>query len=410
MSSSPKKSVPRRIRRNRTVAAVVALAALMLGYGVAVAVTPVAQFSITAAPDFNPTVAVETIDLAWPDEPAAVGIWGGDTVLENDTESVPMASLVKLICAVVSLEYKPYAETLDETYVLGSRDSAHIITVLERNGITAPVTEGTELTRYEMLELMLLPSANNYALSYVDWIFGSNEVFVEAARAFFANHELNSLIVVEPTGLSLENTGTAADLARFGQLALDYPILAEIMAKQFAEIPGVGLITSSNPLQDDPGVRGMKTGTTIVGRNLMLAQDITVGPRTLTAVVVTLNQQSAEGRVVATRALAASIAQNTREISVVTERELVATAQSWNKTRLPLVAEVGAEQVLTITETAERTVELTPVIAGMDAGTKVGTITITSPAGTITTPILLSETAEKPSLWWKLTNPFELWR
>jgi D-alanyl-D-alanine carboxypeptidase (penicillin-binding protein 5/6) len=411
MTEVMKKRVPARIRRNRVIASLITLGVLTLVYVVSIALTPVPPFALTQVAGFEKTFTVDASDIAWPEEPAAIGVWGGETVLANDESGpVAMASLVKLICAVVSLEVKPFEDTLDETYVLGPRDSAHIATALASNGIIAPVSEGTELSRYQMLELMLLPSANNYALSYVDWIFGSNEVFVSETRKFLERYQLDSITVVEPTGLSLENTGSAADLARFGQLALDYPVLAEIMAKKTADIPGVGVITSSNPLQDDAGVRGMKTGTTTVGRNLMLAQDFTVGSRTVTGVVVTLNQQSAEGRIEATRALAASIAANTQEISVVSDGEPVATARSWNGTEIPLVAAGQTGQVLTITETAVRTVKLNTVTAGMDAGTPVGTITVTSPAETSTISVLLAESAPIPSLWWKLTHPVELWR
>lgn len=365
--------------------------------------------ALTPAAGYEQKFSVTRVETPWPEQPAAVGVWGGTTINSNSgATEVPMASLAKLVCALVSLEAKPFDETKDDTYVLGAKDSAYIAEVLKEDGSTEPVVEGTALTRYQMLELMLLPSANNYALSYVDWMFGSNEQYVAAARDYLSAHNLTEITVVEPTGLSFDNVGSARELAKIGALALDQPVLAQIMAEKTAEIPGVGTIRSSNPLQDDAGVRGMKTGTTSAGRNIILAQDFTVADRTVTAIVVTLGQPSAAGRINSTRALAANVAANTQQVAVATQNEVVATAAAWNGQQVQLVTASDAATVLTLDESARRSLKIKPVTAGMDAQTRVGTVVITTPTGTQRVAVLLGESIPEPDLWWRLGHPFKV--
>lgn len=410
---SPKRPVSRRVRRNRTIAAFSALVAIMLitlltllGFVVA---APLPALAVTPSAGYETSFSVAPVETPWPEQPAAIAVWGVDAIESNTgATQAPMASLAKLVCALVSLDFKPLSETEGETYVLGARDSDYIAQVLKEDGSTEPVTEGTALTRTQMLELMLLPSANNYALSYVDWIFGSNENYVAAARDYLAKHKLTEITVVEPTGLSFDNVGSARDLAKIGSLALDQPLLAEIMAEKTAEIPGVGTIKSSNPLQNDPGVRGMKTGTTSAGRNIILAQDFTVADRTLTAIVVTLGQPSAEGRITATRALAANVIANTQQLAVATKDEAIASVTSWNGDEIPLLTTKGATTVLTLDERAQRTLKLSPVTAGLEAGTKVGTVVIVTPTGTQRVAVVLGEGIPKPDLWWRLGHPFDV--
>jgi D-alanyl-D-alanine carboxypeptidase (penicillin-binding protein 5/6) len=418
MSAAPtppqsKPPVPRHIRRNRTIAAASALAgillvALLAFFGFVIA-APMPALAVTPTEGYEQSFEVAAVETPWPELPAAISVWGTDSIESNSGEQqVVMASIAKLVCALVSLDAKPFNTTEDETYVLGPKDSAYIGEVLKEDGSTEPVTEGTELTRYQMLELMLLPSANNYALSYVDWMFGSNDAYVAAAHKYLTKHKLTEMTVVEPTGLSFSNVASARNLAALGDLALDQPILAQIMSEKTADIPGVGTIKSSNPLQNDPGVRGMKTGTTTAGRNIVLAQDFTVADRTITAIVVTLGQPSAEGRIKSTRALAANVAANTQQLAVATKGETVATATSWNGEQVALLTAKDASTVLTFNESAKRSLKLKTITPGMDAGVTVGTIVITTPSGTQKVPVKLGASIPQPDLWWRLGHPFEV--
>ena len=50
----------------------------------------------------------------------------------------------------------------------------------------------------------------------------------------------NAARIADSSGLSLDNVSTAADLVQLGELALETPALAEIVATQSVDIPELG--------------------------------------------------------------------------------------------------------------------------------------------------------------------------
>lgn len=359
---------------------------------------------------YEKNFVVDTSNIPWPSEPAAISIWGSSVIESNSSSQLmPMASIAKLVCALVSLEIKPLASTEGQTYQLGPKDTKYYRDFLLQDGSVAPVSEEVPLTRRQMLELMLLPSSNNHTLSYVDWMFGSNEAYVTAAQAFLSRHNLTEITVVESTGFDLGNVASARTLVKIGALALADPTLSEIMAKKSVTIPGVGKIESTNPLLGDPGVRGMKTGTTTAEKkNLLLAQDLTVSGRTLTAIIVTLGLPSDEQRVFATRKLAQFVTQLKQPVDTAKKGEVVAKSTSWDGRPINLVAALDETVVLTLGESAQRSLELEPLSAGLDANSPAGFIVVDAPTGTKRIPVVTSESVPVPDPWWRITHPFEV--
>src|SRR5690606_38016081 len=109
-------------------------------------------------------------------------------------------------------------------------DLAHFGRYQARGATVKPVEAGMQLTQYEAMQAMLLPSAANYTASLVEWAFGDEETFVAAAQRWVADHGLENTTVVEPTGLSPANQSTVGDLIALGKIALENPVIAEIVA------------------------------------------------------------------------------------------------------------------------------------------------------------------------------------
>lgn len=408
----------RTAQRRRRLRPAVAIAGILL-------VTILAYVGFTLVPAFpdargtvlngaEQTFAIDEQKIPWPAEPAAIGILGNPDIRTNGNESVvPMASLAKLIPVVMSLEGEP-AGTAGE-YLLTDRDRAYFEQAVRVDGSRAPVPVGERVSQGELIQLMLLASANNYALTYRDWMFGDNETFTSQAADWLTSHGLTSMTISEPTGLSPEETrSTARDLARLGMLALEYPQIADVVAQPRADIAGIGTIKNTNPLIADPGVRGLKTGSVrdasgVDSRNIIIARDVTVADRTVTVVTVVLGQPTAEARVEAARSLVGSIDANIQKVSVLREGEVVGRVTVWDGRTIDLVAAGDAATVLTLDEAADRSVNLEPIAVGTPAGAKVGTITVTTPTGPITADVVLTESLREPDAWWRLTHPFAVW-
>lgn len=373
-------------------------------------VTPVTPLRALPVAGFDKSFSVDSTDAPWPSEPAAISVWGSGVIESNSgSRTMPMASIAKIICALVSLDLKPMESTAGETYLLGPKDSTYYNDFLKQDGSVAPVVEGLKLTRQQMLELMILPSSNNYTLSYVDWMFGSNEAYLNAASAYLRKHGLTEISVVESSGFSSGNVASARSLIQVGALALANPVLVDIMAKKSVIIPGIGEILSTNPLLDGEAVRGIKTGTTTSERkNLLLAQDFMVSDRKLTAIVVTLDQPSDQHRVSVTRALAQYVTQLTQTVTLVSPGEVVARSTSWDGKSIELVATRGETVTLALGDTVRRTINLNPVQAGFSANSPVGDIIIEGLAGTQRIPVVTRTSIQTPDAWWRITHPFDV--
>jgi D-alanyl-D-alanine carboxypeptidase (penicillin-binding protein 5/6) len=250
-----------------------------------------------------PLPELEAADLPWPREgAAAVAIGDGDVLTPSDAPR-PMASITKLITALMVQDARPLAvgESGPEFFFVEKWNNSYE-EYLARDESALPVPAGGTLTQHQLLQGMLLGSACNYADILVEDIWGDDAAFAAATAEFLAAHGLADITVTEPTGIDPANTASPSDLIDLGRLALADPVIAEIVATAQVELPGAGLVENTNDLLADPGVVGIKTGT-LDGSNLLSAKDVAVGDRTVRVYTVVLSQADDEARFVASRAL-----------------------------------------------------------------------------------------------------------
>lgn len=254
-----------------------------------------------------PPPTVSATDLSWPAEgAAAVAIGDGETLTPSD-EPHAMASVTKLVTALLVQHAEPLAPgDTGPGYHFVEKWNDSYEQYLARDESALPVPAGGVLTQYQLLQGMLLGSACNYADILVEEIWGDDATFAAAATEFLAAQGIEEITVVEPTGIDPANTATPSALIELGRLALADPVIAEIVAMPKVELPGAGLVENTNDLLADRGVVGLKTGT-LDGSNLLSAKDITIGDQTVRVFAVVLSQPDDEARFVASRALYSSV-------------------------------------------------------------------------------------------------------
>jgi D-alanyl-D-alanine carboxypeptidase (penicillin-binding protein 5/6) len=366
-------------------------------------------------PDAVPVVAAPAVPAPAAAVPAfpsfgsgAIGAVGFDGVLAaaGDPGPVPIASITKVVTALVVLEARPLAAGEEGPEIaFTSEDVALYNEVLGRNGSVQPVRAGLVLSQREALETMLVPSAGNYAESLVRWAYGSEEAFVTAARSWLDAHGLVDTMIVEPTGISPENRSTLADLVELAKLALQNAAVAEIVALPTAEVDGVGALANTNKLLGTLGVDGIKTGTTEeAGACLLFAADFAVGSRTVTLVGVVLGGATHPLLNAGIAALIESVRPGFSEVTLTTAGEVYGSyTTEWGE---------SAEAVATATETAlvwsdtpvTATVQLDP-LEEAPAGTDVGAVTATAGTTTVVVPLELDADLDAPDFWWRMSNP-----
>lgn len=144
----------------------------------------------------------------------------GKVLLEkNANAQVPIASLTKLMTAMVVLDAKP---DMNEKIEIDRAD----VDMLKHSASRVPV--GAELSRSDVLQLALMSSDNRAAASLGRTYPGGLPAFRMAVRSKIKALGLTQTVIEEPTGLSPHNMSTATDLVKIATAASAYPEIRRI--------------------------------------------------------------------------------------------------------------------------------------------------------------------------------------
>lgn len=178
---------------------------------------------------------------------------------KNAKEKLPMASLTKIMTAIVAMEnkrgdnrYKVYKENLVGENAMGVR-------------------EGEVFTLEELLYGLLLPSGNDAAEVLASHYPGGREEFILAMNMKVRSLGLSDTHFTNPSGLQGDGNqySTAYDLLVITTYALqNFPLFKQIVSTFEYEIPATlthqayTLYNQTNLVSSYPGVKGVKTGFT----------------------------------------------------------------------------------------------------------------------------------------------------
>lgn len=155
-----------------------------------------------AQPDFGSAHAIVVDELS------------GEVLAEKDAHaSAPIASLTKLVTAMVVLDASPDPD-MPVTIEPGDLDTIKHT----RFGVPA----GTTLPWASMLELALMASDNHAAAALARVYPGGMPAFLAAVNRKLEALGLQDTVIDEPTGLSSANRSSAADMARVAAAASGY--------------------------------------------------------------------------------------------------------------------------------------------------------------------------------------------
>jgi D-alanyl-D-alanine endopeptidase (penicillin-binding protein 7) len=150
---------------------------------------------------------------------------------KNSSVSLPIASITKLMTAMVVLDSKL---PLSDTIVINA-DDVHIYAKSRLAG-------GTELTREEALLLALMSSENRAAYTLGRNYPGGIPAFVDAMNRKAKELGMEHSRFADPTGLLSENVATAEDLTRMLNAAYQYK-----MIREFSTWPDLTMVIAKRP-------------------------------------------------------------------------------------------------------------------------------------------------------------------
>ena len=150
---------------------------------------------------------------------------------KNPSVSLPIASITKLMTAMVVLDSKL---PLDEAIVINAED-AHIYR-------HSRLAEGTVLTREEALLLALMSSENRAAYTLARNYPGGLPAFTAAMNRKAKELGMDHSHFEDPTGLTSENVASAEDLTRMLNAAYQYK-----MIREFSTWPDLTMVIAKRP-------------------------------------------------------------------------------------------------------------------------------------------------------------------
>lgn len=353
-------------------------------------------------------IAAPPAALTWPGTgSASVSVAGIDGVIASAADVVPIASITKLVTALVVLDQMPLAVgEQGPEFRFTSRDRAAYWGYRDNGESALDVPVGGSLTEYQMLEGMLIGSANNYADRLAGNLWPTDAVFADAASTWLTAHGVTGVTVVDPTGFDARNAASPEALIALAKIAMAHPVVAEIVAKPAVELPGAGLVTNTNPLLADPGVVGIKTGT-LASWNLLSAKDIVVGEETVRVYSAVLGQPDDAARLAVARGLYEEVELGLQPVPSVTEGTVSGRVTTEWGEEVAIVTASDASVILW--NGGSGTIETAFALGdAREKGADVGTLSLRGPLDSTETPLTLAADIEPPSAWWRLTHPLDL--
>jgi len=214
------------------------------------------QTEIVAAPEqvYNLAAPVLTAKSA-----LAIDL-NSETLLysKNLNENLPIASLTKLMTALVVLKHA----NPDDIVTVDKKDTDVV-------GVNIGLVPGEQLTIHSLIKAMLIPSSNDAALILANHISGGSENFAVLMQHESLGMGLASSYYSNPVGWDTSGGfSNALDQIKVVKEVLKNPLLTEIVKTKEAHITSVDgkyihkLTTTNKLLLENSEVTGLKTGFT----------------------------------------------------------------------------------------------------------------------------------------------------
>jgi D-alanyl-D-alanine carboxypeptidase (penicillin-binding protein 5/6) len=407
-------SAPRHRRRHRWGRRVLVLLLVVIVAAAVLAVVrlrrpaPVAAVTATMATSvLVPSLPAAT--LPWPtvgQSAIAVPSLGVDTT-SGPEQPVPIASLTKMMTAYLILRDHPVALDEDGPAVTMTQvDVDDFDNDTVEDEANAEVTVGEVLTERQLLDGLLVHSANNFADTLARWDAGSVPAFVAKMNQTAAQLGMDHTHYADPSGFDQASESTAGDLLKVAGPDMANPTFASIVKMTSTTLPVAGTISTYTPLLGFQGVLGVKSGFTTAaggcdvvavvrqahGRPVLILSAVTgqTGPNVLFAAgFIALNL--------------ANHAASTIDLSRVLHAGDVVAHVSVNGHSEPAVASSSVDMLTWPGVASIRSLVQGPsVSAGARGGTKVGSVTVAVGTQRAMIPVRLRGHLAKPTLLQRL--------
>lgn len=236
-------------------------------------------------------------DIAWPKSgSAALIVPSLGVTMSHNNSLMPIASLTKMMTAYVVLKKLPLRLGESGPCVsVSATDVATYEAMIQSDQSNALVSVGEQLCEIDLLEGLLVHSANNYSVMLADMVSGNTTDFVALMNQTAASMGLVGTHYVDPSGYDPGSVSTALDQGLLAQQLMKSPLVRSIVDQTSVTLPVAGTVGSYTPYVGVDHVIGVKSGRTLAagGCDVMALQFLD-GATLHTVYAVVLDQRGGD--------------------------------------------------------------------------------------------------------------------
>jgi D-alanyl-D-alanine carboxypeptidase (penicillin-binding protein 5/6) len=359
-----------------------------------------------------PPVAGAVPALPWPATgEAAVGVPElGVTVESGPEQPVPIASLTKIMTAYLTLRDHPLAaDAQGPALLLTPADQAESTTEAAAGATNVPVLAGEHLSERQLLDGLLVHSANNLSDVLARWDAGNVPAFVAKMNATATSLGMLHTHYADASGLDPGSASTAGDVLRLTSAAMAIPTFAAVVDQHLVTLPVAGPLLNYVQSVGTDGIVGVKSGFTQAAMGcLVLAANRTVAGRSVLVLAVVTGQPGADPLQVANQAdvqLLDATASGLRSVPVVADRARVASVTPpWSDKSVPVDAAHAVSVLAWPGQVPRLEVAGGALHPGVQLGARVGTLSVSVGHERVAVPVQMAGSLAGPTMGWRLAR------
>jgi D-alanyl-D-alanine carboxypeptidase (penicillin-binding protein 5/6) len=326
----------------------------------------------------------------------------------GNEQAIPAASVAKVMTALVILEDKPLKrDEQGPTITITNTDVQAYFADIAGNQSALEVRVGEQLTELQLLQGMLIPSANNFAETLARWDAGSIDAFVAKMNTRAAALKLTHTRFADTSGADPGTVSTPTDLMVLGIAAMQQDVFAQIVGTGQVALPVVGIVYSTDHVLGQSGIFGIKTGSGFsTGANFLFGATVTVDGKPIVVFGCVMGQPTLDVAFATSKALIASLQSTLHILPVITRNQTIATyVTAWGN-QSDLVSPVDVNVLAWPGMVLRQRLDVLPIVVDrpIPAGTKKGNVHIVLGDYNLDVPLVTADPLYPPGRLWRLTR------
>jgi D-alanyl-D-alanine carboxypeptidase (penicillin-binding protein 5/6) len=371
---------------------------------------PIPSVAATGKVAATETIAGVAPALPWPTRGSgAVSVQGlGFIASSGGEQPIPAASVTKVMTALVILDDKPLKK--DEpgpTITLTDVDVAFYDADVANKESVVEVRAGEQLTEFQALQGLLIPSANNLAETLARWDAGSVQAFVTKMNQKAAALHLAGTKFADTSGANPGSVSTPTDLVQLGIAAMKQEVLVQIVGMGQAQLPVAGIVYNVNRTLGQSGIFGIKTGSGLnTGANFLFGASITVDGHQITVYGCVMGQPTLDVAFASATNLIGALQAALHVRKVLVKNQTIATYITPWGAQSDLVSSVDVDLVAWPGMVLRQRLDSKTIAVDkpIPAGTQEGNIHMVLGDYNLDVPLVTADPLFPPGRLWRLTR------